>query len=312
MKYRHIFVSALVFISAPAGLGYAKDYDAPVVLPDRAVIVMTFTRRGNGEGLGDAAGKGIIFQYRQGITRTQSGYQVHQTLVQTDFPPEISPATKSMIEQGAEFSRDIVYDADEALAPVRIPDWQNRAASMVQTMERLMGPSPQAQTAIAALQQRFLSMTPEQGVALLKEQNLVALAQGLTLDLNQPVSVDTQMDNPLGGSPIKGTLTLSLESWDKSKNEAYIHIHQELDPESLGQSAREMLLANGGRSKEAEAALAGIKANSVLDCRAQIDTATGLATDTNCVSTVTGMDRDLKPRQRTDQWHISQALVKRP
>src|SRR6185312_455761 len=241
MTYRHIFVSALVFISAPAGLGYAKDYDAPVVLPDRAVVVMTFTRRGSGEGLGDAAGKGLIFQYRQGITRTQEGYQVHQTLVQTDFPPEISPATKSMIEQGAEFSRDIVYDADEALTPVRIPDWEKRAASMVQTMERLMGPSPQAGTAIAAMRQRFLGMTPEQGAALLKEQNLVALAQGLTLDLNQPVSIDTQMDNPLGGSPIKATLTVSLESWDKSENEARIHIHQELDPESLGKSVREML-----------------------------------------------------------------------
>ena len=68
-NYRHIFVSVFVLVLAPGRYGLAlKDYNAPLVLPDRAVIVLTFTRqKAKVWGIWPA---GLIFQYRQGITCT--------------------------------------------------------------------------------------------------------------------------------------------------------------------------------------------------------------------------------------------------
>jgi len=293
----------------------AKDYVAPLNLPKDAKIDLKIERNGDGPGTEILSGKSITFRYRQMITVAKTGYRVHQILTGTDLPSGLSPAARAGIEQGVAASRDVSYEADASLTPVRMIDWQAQIASAVQAMSKIADSSPDAMRAIKAAGQQFLRMTPEQGAVTLREQRMVSIAQGLALDLHKTVFVDTQAANPLDGGPIKAVLSVTLENLDQVGKSADVHIHQQLDPETANQITRNLVRAlsakmSGGKSKVAEAALSALRIESILDCRANISIESGLATKTDCVSTITGVDQNARSTTRVDRWTISQTLVR--
>lgn len=274
---------------------------------------MSVAHSASGQGAEILAGKSLSFHYRQDIAPAGSGYRVHQILTGMELPDSLGAAARAGLEQATAFSRDTVYDADASLTPVRIVGWQDQVAAIIQMMTKLLGPTADKR-AIEAVRQQFSGLTPEQASSMLKEQNMVAVVQGLALDLNVPIAADVQMSNPLGGGAIKGKVSFVLESLDTAGHNATIHMHQELDPESLSRTTRQVVaaLAAGmpsGKPKPTQADLAALKIENTLDCRGQVDTVTGLARTVTCVSTVTGADKSLKPSTRIDRWVITQGLV---
>ena len=139
---------------------------------------------------------------------------------------------------------------------------------------------------------------------------MVAVAQGLALDLRTPVIIDMQAANPITNVPVKAKLSFTLEVMDQAAHSGAIRVTQTLDPESASQSARQMLQAMAARATPGRPAppLNDLKVENTLDCRAQIDTVSGLAARTECVSTTTAIDQSLRPGTRIDRWVMTQAL----
>lgn len=139
---------------------------------------------------------------------------------------------------------------------------------------------------------------------------MVAVAQGLALDLHTPVIIDMQAANPITNAPVKAKLSFTLETMDQAAHSGAIRVTQTLDPESASQSARQMLQAMAARATPGRPAppLNDLKVENTLDCRAQIDIVSGLAARTECVSTTTAIDQSLRPGTRIDRWVMTQAL----
>lgn len=288
----------------------AEDYEAPLTLPPNAGIELTIARSASGYGAGDMAGKVITFRYRQDIAPAGDGYRVHQQRTGTDFPDGMDAAERARLERALASTDDVTYEADGSLTPMRIRDWQ----AYVESMMKGAAADAKDEAAIQATRASFRRLTPEQGASLLREQGMVAVPQNAVLNLGAPRSGTSQSLNPLGGGPIQNSMSVELESIDRSGKTATIHYRRILDPESASRSVRESLLSLAdrlppGTRRPSPEELADFKLENTLDCRYQMDMKTGLAVQTECISTVSNIDRSLQRTSRADRWVITQRLV---
>jgi hypothetical protein len=293
---------------ALAGLAAAADFETPVTLPPGSKLDVAVTRTRSGSGIAEPMT--ITFRYRQDIRRKGDGYLVRQRRTAIVYPPEVTEAEKLQVNAMSEPMADFSYDADEALTPMRIIEWQKLLARL-----STVGTDEETRNAFAVVGQMYSRLTPEAAAtSLLREQLFPAAAQGTSLDLKKPVSEAVKVANPLGGVPIDGVYAIELESLDQAAGRAVIHISSKLDPESAKRSGiasiQAMLAAMPTAPKPTAEQLAAIKIDRLTECRHQMDLKTGLALISDCTMTVTGSDETLKPRVQVDRWFITQTVVR--
>lgn len=143
------------------------------------------------------------------------------------------------------------------------------------------------------------------------ELAMTAHGQGTLLKRGSPVSGEVAMANPLGGPPLKGLVTITLEAVDTAAGMAKIAWSQASEPASFKAVVAEMLADLGKRQlppdklAEAKAALDSASYDNRTECRFDIDTRTGLARRSVCTATNT-VSMQGKTQSVVDQWTIAQ------
>jgi len=290
----------------------AEDYESPVVLPDGAVIEVTIANTREVPRM--AAPVTVTSRYRQTLKRTDDGYRVTQRLTGIEAPPAIRAA----LDRAMAGQEEIVYDASEDLAPVRIVDYDALIGRIMEGVRKLAGEadSVQLQGMIEGIQRLYAGMGPEQGAAsILKTNNMSAATQAVALDVDKPVEGEAGIPNPFGGPPLRQIGRMTLESVDKAAGKAVIVSEEFLDPETTKGLAEKMIAQLLPSLEPEEAAklrevASDLTFERTLSCRSEMDVKTGLATATDCTSTTSVPDGQAGIRSRTERWQITQKVVR--
>jgi hypothetical protein len=199
-------------------------------------------------------------------------------------------------------------EVDDSLTPTRVANWPDLRATMDAEFARLIS-DPKA---LEAARGSFVNLTDKQAAVFFKEQQLIALGQGLDLAAGQSRSYDDKVPNMMGGPPILTHGTFRMESYDLPKGRAVVTWTQTLDTASASASISATAAAMLARmapeqAAKSKAALEGLTIDRSDSCRFEIDIPTGLATTADCTSTMqSGLPG--KAAKRTDRWLISQTL----
>jgi hypothetical protein len=210
-------------------------------------------------------------------------------------------------------SRPAVFGVDEALAPVRLENWDELRGAIAAELEKT-SVDPEARAQVVGV---LDGLSDEQAAKVMgRSWSMASLAQGSDLSLGEDNVYDDLLPNPLGGPPIKSVGRFKLQSVDKAAGRAVVVWTQSLDPASTAESIRQALQAMVERMapEQAEAARKAFSSAKITRedaCRHEIDIPTGLALKAVCTST-SEVTVEGKTGTSRDRWTIAQTQPQTP
>jgi len=294
-------VAALgLFVAGPAP---AQDIGfKALVLPEHAVMLVTIDRSGVMERPDGKTQWTLNQRYRAVLTRVDGGYRVKMEELQTDATGDLATETLFTRYLGA-----VTYLADEGLFPTAIEDWDAAKAGIMRAIDQV---TPRLGVALAGqIKQKIASLTAEQAVAVLQAQSMVATGQGLDLRPGAPAVMETSIPNPIGGPPILGWDRYEVISPDPGSGREIVTYGQAIDPKSAAASMLHAFTELAARSGQTmPKGSAQMTFDRAINCRFEIDRASGLAATTSCdLMTSSGLSPAYT--RATSQIQITQTLV---
>ncbi|MDC7682579.1 hypothetical protein PQU92_04790 [Asticcacaulis sp. BYS171W] len=272
-------------------------------------------------------------RYRNDFTATDAGYKVKKTLVAFT----VTGADGQTIDQNAKTPEaiflktltgafaELTYIGDEGLAPQRLEDWPNlwkSTRALIGATLRADGKTPTPETeaqVMGMMDKMFGNLTPEQAAqTFLQPDTMIAMPHNLALEINKPLSADSEIIVPLGNYPLTVSETFVITHWNAAGNTAQVTYDYRPQPESLKAFMYEFLpkfLKDAGAPAAAIAEMeAAMKANpgNVFDisthCDYDMAIDTGLVRQGKCtrITTVSLMGQS---SSKTEIYDFTESFV---
>lgn len=271
--------------------------ELPVRLKDGASWTITGEHSQAGEGMGPSHNWTVITTKRLTFHRAANGALA--TLTVTPLSALPGPNSPPEVAQARSLAIPATLYAGDDLAP---------------------GAVLNPEVARAEVAKLITSRTPDPAVLdlaaramIASELGIASRAQGLAFRKGATLSAEVELPNPIGGIPMGGKQTATLEQLDDKTGQAVIHWRQTMNPDALKESSVAMLarMANDKAPKEKidafRSALEGANILSETDCRHQIDLRTGLAVKVECTTSMT-VTMHGKTQATIEHWLITQSL----
>ncbi len=207
-------------------------------------------------------------------------------------PPEVARARSLAVPA--------TLEVDQALTPGAIVDVEVvRAAFQTLVGRDIRGSEALADAAAKAM--------------IASEVALAARSQGADLPLGKTLEADGEIENPLGGPPIRVRESYRLDSYDTGSGRAVVLWRQFVDPAVFAKqivaslSARMRTSSPNLKPSDVEAGLKDTRGTIDGACRHEIDIPSGLAIKVEC-RTSNSVTVQRETRGVTDTWTITQTL----
>jgi hypothetical protein len=286
--------AVLLFLSILAGPAVAQDL--PVSLPDGASWTLTAEHTRRAEGMGEALNWSLTTTKRLTWHAGRRGKPA--TLTVTPISAVAGEGSPPEIARARSLAIPATLTVDESLAPGEVVNRDEVRAEFLRLV-------PDAANGAPAM----IDVSSKAMIA--SELATASRGQGFGLKLNQPISADASMPNPLGGPALRAVETVELASFDKERGRAVIKWRQALDPGSFKASIAAMLAAmakdkaNPAKIEDARATLETATMTNRTECLYEIDIRTGLASRGDC-QIDTGVTVQGKSQKVSEHWTISQ------
>lgn len=294
----------------------AAAYAAPLALPKPTRLEMVVVKTQEDIRDGKTVRGGSEVRYDKTIETREGGYRVTLKPTATKLSDDSPDRAKALAAMSGLMSRTIIYTADPSLQPLAIEDWPSMAIEIRKSMAGLAGDNAEAAKSMDAAASMFANMSAQQAAGLmLKEDGFLSIATNVELSPDKPAIAESLIPSPLGGSPIKGHVTLALQNVDKARGVAYLRWTQTLDPESvrasLAQLAQTMMARMGSDAAkpEVKTIFEKISFDRTSRCDFEVDLKTGLPIKADCNSKLQVVDPvSGGSGGRNEHWVITQTL----
>lgn len=288
-------ISVAILLACAASPAMAQEL--PVTLKDGATWTITAEHTRSGEGLGPMHNWGVATVKR--LTWHAGDKNRPATLTVVPVSAKALPGSPAEIATARSLAIPATLAVDEGLVPGPVLNRDEVRAEFARI-------APGAAGASAAI------IDASTKAMIASELGMTSHAQALPLKIGQPISAEIDMPNPLGGPPLRGVESASLESLDRGSGRAVVMWRQVLDPAAFKASVRGMLaaMAKGKLSpekiEEARKAFADASTESQTVCRHEVDIHTGLAVKTECDMTMATTMQG-KTQRVSEHWTVTQS-----
>jgi hypothetical protein len=301
---RLTFMALAASLAAPA---VASAVDMPVKLKDGATWTQTTVHSRTDVRDSQPAASQTATSVLKLVYNEQSGARTLREEFVSFQVEGVQRETANQLTAQAKLIYPAVLDVDESLLPQKVRDWPK----MREVIFAALAASTSDQGAFEAVKANFARMSDVQAASLFKEQALVGIGQGVSLELGERRTYEDQVPNLFGGPAIKTNGEIRLDGYDAKAGRAIVAWSQSLDPASLATSVNTAVNALVARMQpekqaKARAQLASLTMDRKDSCRFEIDLTTGLATKADCTSAVTS-GAGGRVNSRTDHWVITQS-----
>ncbi len=292
--HRWLAIGALLAAAAP-GTAAAQSY--PLRLQDGATWHATFERASSPEQ--------VTVRFTRRLTWSSAGAG-GRLLVEPVSADVLAPPG----EDAAQLVPDFAYalEVDAGLRPVALID----KAEVIAATRRWLLRQPRMAQALPTLEARAPNLVELTAWALAaQELILLGQSQGLSFGPEGSLRRQGEIQNPLGGSPMSGTDTFTLEPFDPRTGKAVVSFRRDPDQASFRASITSMIRAMAQRDGRAipPGVLDQLLATAVLDlsftCRHELDPVSGLALRAGCVRSFRA-EIGGTARQKEERWTLTQ------
>ena len=300
-------------LAEPHGAGY---HELMLNLPDGAQMTQSFSKTTTVDKNGVVQSGTVTSAYVNTVRRTMSGYDIvkkQTAFAMTDgataHPKTDQDRLSAVIAKAATIG-EVAFAADGSLSPLDIENWDEVKARASAALSEALG--PQSETVFNGIYGLFDSQTA--AGAFMKEDVFLAIPHNTGLNLNEPITTNSEQAAPIGGGTLKFVTTLTLTRWDEAAQEAELDYNSAPEAASLHdylQSAMPAVLKAGGVTDDGtiQAMVAEMTLEKSTSCHYLADTATGLVKKADC-TVKAGVSAAGQSQLTTESYTLSEALAR--